>query len=79
MKIPDAEDKVRVRKEKAKKAITLAMQNRWEDAVSLNRSILKDFSDDLEAYNALVKPSASLAAIGRRERRSERAPDFANK
>ena len=43
MKIPDAEDKVRVRKEKAKKAIALAMQNRWEDAVSLNRSILKGF------------------------------------
>ena len=62
MEIPDAEDKVRVRKEKAKKAIALAMQNRWEDAVSLNRSILKDFSDDLEAYNRLGK---ALSELGR--------------
>ena len=68
MKIPDAEDKVRVRKEKAKKAIALAMQNRWEDAVSLNRSILKDFSDDLEAYNRLGK---ALSELGRNREATE--------
>ena len=43
-----------------KKAIALAMQSRWEEAVVVNRSILKDFTQDLEAYNRLGKAYSEL-------------------
>lgn len=55
-------DREKVRKELARKAITLAMQSRWEEAVEVNRSILTEFSDDLEAYNRLGK---ALSELGR--------------
>ena len=56
------EDKQKTRKDRAKKAIGLAMQSRWEEAVEANRSILKDFDGDLEAYNRLGK---ALSELGR--------------
>ena len=54
------EDKKKVRKDQAKKAIALAMKSRWEEAVVVNRSILKDFTQDLEAYNRLGKAYSEL-------------------
>ncbi len=55
-------DREKIRKELARKAITLAMQSRWEEAVEVNRSILMEFSEDLEAYNRLGK---ALSELGR--------------
>ena len=43
------------RKDRAKKAIALAMQSRWAEAVVANESILDDFPEDLEAWNRLGK------------------------
>ena len=57
-----AMDKQRVRKDKAKRAIALAMQNRWSEAVSANQSIIREFPEDLEAHNRLGK---ALAELGR--------------
>jgi len=57
-----AADKQKARKEKAKKAIALAMQSRWPEAVSANQSIVREFPEDLEAYNRLGK---ALAEMGR--------------
>ena len=54
------EDKERARKERAKKAIALAMHSRWDAAVEANHSILKDFPQDLEAYNRLGKAFSEL-------------------
>ena len=51
------------RKERAKKAIALAMENRWSAAVSANQSILSDFPDDLEAYNRLGKALSELGRV----------------
>ena len=57
-----ATDKQKLRKDRAKKAIALAMQNRWSDALATNLSILSEFADDLEAYNRLGK---ALTELGR--------------
>ena len=56
------EEKEKIRKERAKKAIALAMHSRWEAAVELNQAILEEFPDDLETYNRLGK---SLSELGR--------------
>ena len=56
------EEENRVRKDLAKKAVALAMRSLWEEAVGVNRSIVADFPDDLEAYNRLGK---ALSELGR--------------
>ena len=55
-------DRKKTRKELAKRAIGLAMQSRWDEAVELNREILREFEDDLEAHNRLGK---ALSELGR--------------
>ena len=73
------EDREKVRKDLAKRAVALAMNSRWEQATSVNRSIVKEFPEDLEAYNRLGK---ALSELGRnREARAafqsvlERSPN----
>ena len=52
----------KVRRERAKKAVALAMHSHWDEAALMNRAILKDFPDDLEAQNRLGK---ALSELGR--------------
>lgn len=56
------EDSVRLKRERAKQAIALATESRWDEALSANRVILEDFPDDAEAWNRLGK---SLSELGR--------------
>ena len=63
MATSQGEDKDRLRRESAKKAIALAMKNRWTEAVSANRAILSEFPDDLEAYNRIGKALTELGQI----------------
>ena len=55
-------DKAKVRRDRAKKAVALAMRSQWDDAAAMNRAILRDFPDDLEAQNRLGK---ALSETGR--------------
>ena len=56
------EDREKVRRDRAKRAVALAMRNRWQEAATLNRSIVAEFPDDMEAYNRLGK---ALSELGR--------------
>ncbi len=56
------------RKEKAKAAVALAMNSRWEDAVTLNRAMLLEFPKDLETFNRLGK---ALTELGRNKEAKE--------
>ncbi len=53
-------DREKIRKDRAKRAVELAMGNRWEDAIAMNQSVLKDFPEDLEAFNRLGKAFSEL-------------------
>ena len=57
---PQAIQKERVRKDKVRRAIGLAMLSRWSEAAAINRAILIDSPNDLEAYNRLGKAYAEL-------------------
>ncbi len=59
----------KVRRDRAKKAVALAMRSNWDDAALMNRAILKEFPDDLEAQNRLGK---ALSELGR-NREAKRA------
>jgi hypothetical protein len=56
------EDKARFRRLRSEQAIQLAMQNKWEEAIAVNKQILDVFADDVDAYNRLGK---ALMEVGR--------------
>ena len=56
----NAEETARSRKEKAKEAIALALESRWEEALALNREIVEAFPRDVEALNRLGKALSEL-------------------
>lgn len=62
MNVRGFEDRDKIRKDRAKRAVALAMHGRWERAATMNRSIVREFPDDLEAYNRLGK---ALSELGR--------------
>ena len=55
-------EKAKLRRHRTNEAIALAMQSRWEEAVSVNKSIIEVFPDDADAYNRLGK---ALTQLGR--------------
>jgi hypothetical protein len=59
-----AEDRARTKKHRTEAAIQLALQGRWEDAASLNRSIIDLFPTDVDAYNRLGKAMTELGRYG---------------
>lgn len=50
----------RLRRRRTKEAIVLAMQGRWEEAITTNRSIIEVFPNDINAYNRLGKALTEL-------------------
>ena len=62
MNLAEAADREKIKKDRAKKAVTLAMHGKWEDAARMNQFILDEFPRDLEAYNRLGK---ALSELGR--------------
>src|SRR3989337_2426631 len=56
------EDETRLRRLRAREAIALAMQSRWEEAVEANRASIEAFPTDKDAYNRLGR---ALMELGR--------------
>jgi len=56
------EDKEKLKKYWVEQAVALALQNRWEEAVAVNQSILGIFPADADAHNRLGK---ALTELGR--------------
>ena len=54
------EGQVRLRRVRTKQAIALAMQGRWKEAVTINKGIVEDFSNDIDAYNRLGRAYMEL-------------------
>ena len=58
------EAKEKTKKDQSKRAVALAMERRWEEAVGVNRAIIDDFPDELEAFNRLGKALSELGQNG---------------
>ncbi len=50
----------RLKRQRSKQAIDLAMQGRWREAVAANRLIIEDFPGDVDAYNRLGRAYMEL-------------------
>jgi len=59
MSYHDAE-RTKLRRQSSKDAITLAMQGRWREAVALNKELLENFPNDVDAYNRLGRAHMEL-------------------
>ena len=55
-----AEEKTKLKKYWAEQAVSLALQGRWNDAVTANQNILALFPSDAEAHNRLGKAYTEL-------------------
>jgi len=55
-----SEDRLRIKRVRAEKAIQLAMQNRWSEATEVNRQIIELFPDDVDSHNRLGKALMEL-------------------
>lgn len=56
----DEEKQLRLRQQRSKEAIDLAMQGRWRDAVTVNKDIIENFPDDVNTYNRLGRAYMEL-------------------
>ena len=64
--MPDREeDKARLRRRASQEAIVLAMQNRWQEAVTVNQSIIESFPTDIDACNRLGRAYMELGEFAR--------------
>jgi len=64
--VPDREeDKARLRRRASQEAIVLAMQNRWQEAVAVNQSIIESFPTDIDACNRLGRAYMELGEFAR--------------
>ena len=53
-------EREKVRRDYTHRAVALAVQGRWEEAVATNRAILELFPEDVDAYNRLGKALMKL-------------------
>jgi hypothetical protein len=58
------EDRLRQKRQKVERAINFAMQNRWSEAVDLNRELIEEFPSDVDGHNRLGKALMELGRYG---------------
>ncbi len=64
--MPDREeDKARLRRKASQEAIALAMQSRWQEAVTVNQSIIELLPTDIDAYNRLGRAHMELGEFAK--------------
>jgi hypothetical protein len=56
----DEERLIRLKQQRSKEAIDLAMEGRWQEAVAINKEIIEDFPDDVDTYNRLGRAYMEL-------------------
>jgi len=54
------EEQTRLKRQRSKQAIALAMQGRWREAVVANKNIIESFPSDVDAYNRLGRAYMEL-------------------
>jgi tetratricopeptide (TPR) repeat protein len=54
------EEQVRLRRQRSKQAIALALRGQWREAVVVNKDIIESFPNDVDAYNRLGRAYMEL-------------------
>ncbi|UCC16872.1 MAG: tetratricopeptide repeat protein [Dehalococcoidales bacterium] len=58
-------EQARLRRQSSKQAVALAMEGRWKEAVEVNKSLLENFPNDVDAYNRLGRAHMELGEYTR--------------
>ena len=64
MTYQQTDDRARVRRQRADRAIKLAMASQWQEAAQENQAILQLFPRDVDAHNRLGKALTELGRYG---------------
>lgn len=67
------EDQSKQRRQRVDSAVKLAAENRWEEAVTANQSLLEQYGEDVSAYNRLGKACLELGRYGEARRAYSRS------
>lgn len=70
------EEQVRQRRHNSKQAIALAMEGRWREAAAVNRGIIEDFPNDVDAYNRLGRAHMELGEYAQAKEAYQRAKEL---
>ncbi len=70
------EEQARLKRQRSKQAIALAMQGRWREAVSANKSIIEIFPSDVDAYNRLGRAYMELGEYSQAREAYGRAIEY---
>jgi len=70
------EEQVSLRRRGSKRAIALAMQGRWREAVATNKSLIESFPNDVDAYNRLGRAYMELGEYSQAKEAYSRALDL---
>ena len=67
---------VRLRRQRSRQAIELAMQGRWREAVAANEVIIGNFPNDVDAYNRLGRAYMELGEYAQARDAYKHALDY---
>lgn len=70
------EERGKLKKHWVEMAISLAMQSRWEDAVTVNRNIIEMFPNDVDAFNRLGRAYTELGKYKEAKESYQRAVEI---
>jgi tetratricopeptide (TPR) repeat protein len=73
MTMPMTDDQSKPRRQRVDRAVKLAAENRWEEAVTANQSLLEQFGEDVSAYNRLGKACLELGRYAEARRAYSRS------
>jgi len=66
----------RLRRQSSKRAITLALEGQWREAIAVNQEIIELFPNDVDAYNRLGRAHMELGEYSRAEEAYRRAAEI---
>ncbi len=70
------EEQVRLRRQGSKQAIALAMQGRWREAIAVNKSLIENFPNDIDAFNRLGRAYMELGEYAQAREAYERTVEL---
>jgi tetratricopeptide (TPR) repeat protein len=63
----------KLRRQTSKQAISLAMEGRWQESVDVNKAIIENFPNDVDAHNRLGKAYMELGEYAKAKEAYEKA------
>lgn len=67
------EGQIKLKRQRTKQAITLAMEGKWREAVAVNEEIVGSFPEDVDAYNRLGRAYMEVGDYSRAKEAYEKA------